>query len=166
MSSEKSGDRGKESCIYDIESGSPVGLFCADSSGNFTFVNHRWCHITNLSPQEALGMGWVSGLFPPDKQRVLSDWSKSIREQRDFQLQFRFRSGHCEPTWVLCEAKMHRSPDGAALGFVGSITDVTGLKREEEAFRLSEQRLALHFVQTPLAVIEWNLNFEVKKEKN
>jgi PAS domain S-box-containing protein len=35
------------------------------------------------------------------------------------------------------------------------------LEAQKEALRQSEQRLSLHVQQTPLAVIEWNLNFEV-----
>ncbi|MBN1955919.1 MAG: GAF domain-containing protein [Anaerolineae bacterium] len=37
----------------------------------------------------------------------------------------------------------------------------TELEAQKEALRKSEQRLSLHVQQTPLAVIEWNVNFEV-----
>ncbi len=43
----------------------------------------------------------------------------------------------------------------------GTFIDITEQKRAEEALRQSEQRLALHIQQTPLAIIEWNLDFEV-----
>jgi two-component system cell cycle sensor histidine kinase/response regulator CckA len=39
--------------------------------------------------------------------------------------------------------------------------EVAERKRAEEALRASEQRLALHFEQTPLAVIEWDIEFRV-----
>lgn len=43
-----------------------------------------------------------------------------------------------------------------------SFVDITGLKRAEEAQRLSAQRMALHVEQAPLAVIEWDLDFKVR----
>ncbi len=41
--------------------------------------------------------------------------------------------------------------------------DITERKRIEEALQLSEQRMSLHIQQTPLAVIEWDLDFKVTK---
>lgn len=47
--------------------------------------------------------------------------------------------------------------------FATVFEDVTDRKRAEDALRLSEQRLRLHFEQTPLGVIEWDLKFRVLK---
>ena len=41
--------------------------------------------------------------------------------------------------------------------------DITERKRIEEALQLSEQRMSLHIQQTPLGVIEWDLDFRVTK---
>ena len=41
------------------------------------------------------------------------------------------------------------------------IRDITERQQVGEALRQSEQKLSLHVQQTPLAVIEWNLNLEV-----
>jgi PAS domain S-box-containing protein len=41
--------------------------------------------------------------------------------------------------------------------------DITERKRAEEALRQSEQRLSLHFQQTPLAAIEWDTEARVTK---
>ena len=40
-------------------------------------------------------------------------------------------------------------------------SDITDRKRAEEQLRQAREREALHVMQTPLAVIEWNLDFEV-----
>ena len=36
-----------------------------------TFVNERWCELTGLSFDEALGDGWFAALHPDDRERVL-----------------------------------------------------------------------------------------------
>jgi PAS domain S-box-containing protein len=44
---------------------------------------------------------------------------------------------------------------------IALVRDITQRKLDEEFFRKSQQRLALHVQQTPLAVIEWDTDFEV-----
>ena len=44
---------------------------------------------------------------------------------------------------------------------IGSMVDISAQREAEEARQQSERKLALHIQQTPLAVIEWNLNFQV-----
>jgi PAS domain S-box-containing protein len=77
---------------------------------------------------------------------------------------------------VVREESVVRTPDGAHAfyavvapirdggeirGTVGVAIDVTERRAAEEALRRSEQRLALHFRQTPLGVIEWSPDFRV-----
>ncbi len=51
--------------------------------------------------------------------------------------------------------------DGKVLAILGVNFDVTDHVETENALRRSEEKLALHVRQTPLAVIEWNLEFRV-----
>jgi diguanylate cyclase (GGDEF)-like protein/PAS domain S-box-containing protein len=50
---------------------------------------------------------------------------------------------------------------GNLLGYRGVDRDITERKRAEQLIQESTQRLALHFQQTPLAMIEWDLDFRV-----
>src|SRR5665213_1777885 len=51
---------------------------------------------------------------------------------------------------------------GLAVGsFLLMIRQVGARKKADESLRKSNQKLALHMGQTPLAVIEWNDKFEV-----
>jgi PAS domain S-box-containing protein len=51
--------------------------------------------------------------------------------------------------------------DGKITGILGLNLDMTERIGAEDALRKSERRLALHVRQTPLAVIEWDLEFRV-----
>jgi PAS domain S-box-containing protein len=51
--------------------------------------------------------------------------------------------------------------EGNVIGLLGIIRDVTEKKKSEVKLMESQQRLSLHFMQTPLGVIEWDLNFNV-----
>ncbi|MCK5050986.1 MAG: PAS domain S-box protein, partial [Candidatus Cloacimonetes bacterium] len=46
---------------------------------------------------------------------------------------------------------------------LGIAHDITERKKAEEMLRDNEQRMSLHFNQIPLGVIEWDLNFKVKR---
>ncbi len=46
-------------------------------------------------------------------------------------------------------------------GFIGIAKDISDRILVQEALKKSEQKLALHFQQTPVAVVEWDLNYEI-----
>jgi PAS domain S-box-containing protein len=50
---------------------------------------------------------------------------------------------------------------GKIIGLVGVSRNITAQKRAEEALQVANQKLRLHFEQTPMAVIEWDLEFRV-----
>lgn len=54
------------------------------------------------------------------------------------------------------------SPLGDYYGRIWYYRDITEYKQAEAELRASKQRLALLIEQTPLAIIEWNTNFEIQ----
>ncbi|MGD2181299.1 PAS domain S-box protein [Lusitaniella coriacea] len=65
---------------------------------------------------------------------------------------------------ITCE--WHNSPlvaaDGELLGAVSLFMDISERQRTEEELRASQQKLSLLIQQTPLAVIEWDKQFNVR----
>ncbi len=62
--------------------------------------------------------------------------------------------------WIEGHSRPEKQENGDIL-WDGLLIEITERKMAQEALRQSEQRLGLHFQQTPLAVIEWDLKFEV-----
>lgn len=52
--------------------------------------------------------------------------------------------------------------EGNTIGVLGTYSDISARKKAIEEKKLSQQKLELHFQQTPLAVIEWDMNFKVR----
>lgn len=51
--------------------------------------------------------------------------------------------------------------DGTPVGAVTVFSDITAQKMAEDSIREANNRLQLHYTQTPLAMIEWDLDFKV-----
>ncbi|WP_009634587.1 PAS domain S-box protein [Synechocystis sp. PCC 7509] len=47
------------------------------------------------------------------------------------------------------------------IGFIGIAKDISDRIQVQEALKKSEQKLAMHFEQTPVAILEWDLNFNI-----
>ena len=65
--------------------------------------------------------------------------------------------------WAERHVSLVRDESGNVVAVEGVSRDITARKRAEEALRQSEQRLSLHFQQTPLAAIEWDVEGRVTK---
>lgn len=64
---------------------------------------------------------------------------------------------------ILCEWNNTSLADenGNVIGVTSIVSDITERHKVEETLRQSQQRLLLHRDQSPVGIVEWNLNFEV-----
>ena len=112
---------------------SPVGIFQTDLTGATIYVNRdRWNEFTGLDDEEADAVGYSAALHPDDRERVFAEWNEAARTQRPFKSQYRFVSKEGKITWVIGQALPQRAPDGTVLGFIGTATDITERRRDEE----------------------------------
>lgn len=119
---------------------SPVGIFRTDANGHCIFVNERYCEITGLGHEEALGEGWAGAIYPEDAERVFAAWNDAVRARRPFSIECRYRQPDGALIWILAQATVETDADGQVRGYVGSITDITERRCAEEALQASEER--------------------------
>lgn len=120
---------------------SPVGIFSSDPTGRCTFVNRRWCEIAGLSLQEAVGDGWQRALHPDDRKTVADGWTEAVQEGHSSAAEFRFVRPDGAITWLVGQSRAQFNAAGALAGYVGTITDVTNLKRADEERKKIEAQL-------------------------
>ncbi|MBM3877457.1 MAG: PAS domain S-box protein, partial [Verrucomicrobia bacterium] len=105
---------------------------------------------------------WKERLHPDDRRRILNGRDMAIQTGGEFWAdEYRFRKGDGSFADVIDRGYIIHNKQGVPVRMIGSMVDVTGRKEAEEARLRSERKLALHVEQTPLAVIEWNLDFQV-----
>jgi PAS domain S-box-containing protein len=116
----------------------PDCIFLADSVGQWVYCNSPWTKMTGLTIADSLGHGWINGLHPVDKEKVLQQWGQAVRERKAFSQEFRLATPSGEVRWVSCRtAPIQYEPGdtGESGGYAGSIKDVSQYKEVEEALR-------------------------------
>lgn len=117
-----------------------VGLFYTDKDGECLYVNEKWCEITGLSSEQAMGSGWLSAVHEEDREQLIEQWNQAIKFNIAFMFEYRFVREE-EVRWVLGQAIAEASDDGEILGYVGTVTDLTDRKKAEEEQQVLQQQL-------------------------
>lgn len=161
--------RVSEAFERDILNSLPAHIAVLDPSGTILEVNEPWLRFARANgapPVERAGVGanylqachkaWQEGDV---YARAAVDGLKSVLEggQMRFSLDYPCDGPDCG-RWFNMEVI---KPLGDKVGAIVAHTDISERKQAEEALRDASQKLRLHFEQTPMAVIEWDLNFRV-----
>ncbi|MEG4318147.1 MULTISPECIES: EAL domain-containing protein [unclassified Microcoleus] len=117
----------------------PVGIFRADAAGDCLYVNERFLEMAGLTAPKALGEGWAQSLHPEDRDRILSQWYRAVKEQLPCKLEYRFCNGDLT-TWVFWQAVPEIGNSGEVLGYLGTLTDISDRKQAEFALQEAEEK--------------------------
>jgi len=109
----------------------PVGIVQTDLDGSCTFANDRWCELTGMTAEEALGVGWSASLHPDDIERVSQEWERAAAADGELRTDCRLRPAGPDPVWVHIAVVPVLAADGRACGFLAAVTNVSGRKRAE-----------------------------------
>ena len=83
---------------------SPVGIFHTDAKGHTTYVNKRWCQISGLSFEQALGDGWFSAVHNDDKEDLMRSWHEASKIGETSLSEYRFVRPDGAIAWVMGQA--------------------------------------------------------------
>ena len=114
---------------------SPAGIFETDVKGRCVFVNDKWCELSGLTRQQALGMGWKQAIHPEDRDRELHSWQVHTQAGEELQINCRLITPKGAVTWVHGSVVPLRMNSGTITGFLGTISDISALKKAEGVIR-------------------------------
>ena len=112
---------------------SPVGIFHTDAKGYTTYVNRRWCQISGLSFEQALGDGWFNAVHSDDKEDLIRIWREASNMGKISLSEYRFVRPDGTIAWVMGQATPRKNSENEIVGYVGTTTDITERKKTEEA---------------------------------
>lgn len=121
---------------------SPVGIMFFDSQGSCLDVNDRWCEMTGISREAALGDGWQAAAHPEDRAEVFQRWNQAVRAGESIRAEVRVLRQNGEVAWFLSHSMPTRDEQGHVTGFVRACVDITEHKQMEQVLRLLSTDLA------------------------
>ncbi|MEQ1720723.1 MAG: EAL domain-containing protein [Nitrosomonas sp.] len=149
--------RDNEQLFRSVAEVAPIGIFRADATGEYVYVNERWCEIADMCDEMVLGSAWINCVHPDDRERVIYEWRNTVQQQRQFVSEYRFQTQKQKIKWIVGRAQIERDRRGNVLGYVGTIADITDRKMKEVA--LAESRNLLEtIIDTAPVRIFWKDN--------
>jgi two-component system CheB/CheR fusion protein len=118
----------------------PQLCWAAGSDGYITWYNRRWYDYTGTTPEQMEGWGWQSVHDPGVLPKVLDRWKASISTGEPFEMEFPLRGADGIFRPFLTRVRPLKDAAGRVIRWFGTNTDITALKRAEEALRRSERR--------------------------
>lgn len=115
----------------------PIGIFETDQEDRYTYTNPRWTEITGVSSQAALGRAWDSIIAPERRDEL------ALARSRGSELSHRVELVSGSSRIVLVSSGSVADADGGAVGWVGTLTDVTLEKHAEDAMAAARDSAVL-----------------------
>lgn len=131
---------------------SPVGVFRTNPEGKTTYVNPRWCQLTGLVPDEAVEDRWLDAVHPDDIEKVIDHWNNTMANKSSSEIEYRFRHKDGSAIWVIGNVVPEYKND-EVIGYIGTITDITGRTESESALRESEERFRNAVTHAPIPIM-------------
>ena len=144
---EHSSLKSSEEMFRKLTSLSPVGIFQINPEGEITYVNQRWREINNIKHQDPDLQVWFSNLHPEDAPTLNKLWHRLVTEHEDMASEVRLIAKNGSISWVYIQATSLHSKEGKLLGFLGSVSDISELKKAQ----IQMENLAFYDPLTGLA---------------
>jgi PAS domain S-box-containing protein len=145
-----------------ITEGTTDAVFVKDLKGRYLMINTAGAALIGRSSvDEVLGKD-DSALLSPDTGPAVMELDRKVVASGITQTYEERAAGADGINRLYLATKgPYRDAHGEIAGLLGICRDITARKRAEEEIRQSQQKLRIHFEHTPLAVVEWDLEFRV-----
>lgn len=138
------------------------GFSVLDLDGVTLDANPAFCRMTGFSREELVGSAPPLPYWPPEEHgRIQAAFEETLsgNSRSNYELIFKRQNGERFP--VIISPFAVKNQLGETINYSATVKDITERKAVEEALHNAGQKLKLHFEQTPMAVIEWDLDFRV-----
>jgi PAS domain S-box-containing protein len=137
----------------------PQLAWTARADGYIFWYNRRWYEYTGTTPEQVEGSGWQTLHDPAVLPEVLQRWRASIASGEPFEMIFPLKGADGGFRPFLTRVNPLRASDGHILYWFGTNTDISEIKRMEQALREADHRkdeflaILAHELRNPLAPI-------------
>ena len=129
----------------------PVGVFVAAPTGEYEYVNERWCSLAGIPAESAFGDGWTAALHPEDAERAKTAWAASLESGEDGSCSYRFRRPDGSDAHVEARVAAIRDADSGVVGWIGTCIDL-GAHRPKSSRDDGDERYRVAFENAPIGM--------------
>ena len=138
---------------------SPVGIYQTDAQGKCIFTNRDWRKMSGLTEEEAKGDGWVKALHEEDTDTIFQNWQKMVKSNGKWGHEYRIKDKAGNVSWVFGTASTMYNEANEVMGYIGTNTNITKLKKTEKALKDSDARWRTFLQDVPnVAVQGYDIN--------
>ncbi len=141
-----------------ITEGTTDAVFVKDLNGRYLMMNSAGAGLLGRKVAEIIGKDDAE-LFLPEVGRAIMQRDREVIRSGATQTYEEFGTAAGVTRLYSATKGPFRDPGGRVVGLLGICRDITEQRRAEEEIRQSQQKLRMHIENTPLAVVEWDLNF-------
>lgn len=100
-------------------------IFVMDATGQCAYVSPEWTHFTGQPVNDALASGWLSRVYPDDRQAVAGIIAAATSSAAEFSCRYRLMRPDNTPRWVGAGGvPSFGIEEGRFIGYLGSITEL------------------------------------------
>lgn len=140
-------------------------VFVKDQDGRYVMVNPAAARFVGRTVEQVIGKTDIE-IFSPETGQSIMQKDRQILATGE-NMTYEEVGTAAGVSWTFLSTKgPYRDANGKIVGVLGIARDITDRKQSEEEFRKSQQRLRMHIDHTPLAVVEWDMDFCVAAWNN
>ena len=124
-----------ESLFHTLATFVPVGIFRLNLAGKLRYLNEFGTTLLQCSTDDL--SHWLDALITEDRQQLLAHWLPALLNGIAGEMECRVCRDDERYTWLVINASPEKNEHGETIGYIGSLTDITSQKTNEEILRQS-----------------------------
>ncbi|MGZ3237365.1 MAG: PAS domain-containing sensor histidine kinase [Burkholderiaceae bacterium] len=134
----------------------PQLVWICRSDGRAIYCNQKWIDFSGMPLADNYGHGWQKILHRADHKRVSEAWQHAVKTGKIFSVEYRLRRADGTFRWMLVRGIPMKDPEGNAIQWLGTCTDIEDQKRIEQELHESERfvRATIDALSKHIAVLD------------
>jgi PAS domain S-box-containing protein len=131
----------------------PQTPWVMDAAGQNISVSSRWETLTNLTPAQAKGSGWMDAVHPEDRPKIQAVLERCLRTGDLIDIEYRVSRDGEQWEWMRSRGAPRRDGNGKIIRWYGSVESIQEYKRVIEELRQSAARLRAILDTAPAGIV-------------
>lgn len=125
--------RDREAWLNQLTEGLPTLVWAARPDGTLEYLTRRWAEYTDVPRKMLLHYGHLQVVHPEDRETMHRAWQDALKNGLPTTVEARLRRHDGSYRWFSIRAVPARDEDGSIVRWFGVDTEITEVKRAQEA---------------------------------